>query len=60
MKMVLQIISYVALGLTIVPPVLFLAGTDKFDLDMVKLLMLIATIVWFVTTPFWMNRKENT
>ena len=51
MRLVLQIISWAALVATIGPPVLYLAG--RMTLDQTKLVMLVATIVWFVTTPFW-------
>ncbi len=56
MRIGLPIVSYIALGLTVVPSVMFLMGTV--ELDSVKLLMLIATVVWFVVTPFWMGREK--
>ena len=51
---VLQGISWLALGLTILPTVLYLAG--QMELDPAKWLMLLATIVWFAVTPLWMDR----
>lgn len=49
-------LSWIALVATIFPPLLFLAG--RIELKQCHLLMLIATIVWFVVTPFWMERKR--
>lgn len=57
MKPVLKIISLLAFFMTIIPSILFLTG--KMELDRVKLLMLIATIVWFAATPFWMGQKDS-
>ena len=39
------------------PPLLFFAG--RLDLPQVKLWMLVATVLWFVATPFWMERKRG-
>jgi hypothetical protein len=54
MRVVLQIVSWVALAAAIVPSILFLAG--KMDLDQSKWVLLAATVVWFVATPLWMGR----
>jgi len=56
MRTILQFISLLALIALTLPSVNFLAG--KFELDRVKWLMLIATIVWFVTAAGWMW-KDN-
>jgi uncharacterized membrane protein YfcA len=56
MKSIAQIISWFALAGTIVPPLLFMA--DKLPLPQVKAWMLVATILWFVATPIWMERKK--
>ena len=56
MRIILQFISLLALIVLTLPSVIFLAG--KTDLNMVKWLMLVATIVWFVTASGWMW-KEN-
>ena len=55
MKSVFSIISYAALALLTVPSMLYFAG--KMELDSMKLLMLIATVVWYITTPLWMEKK---
>ena len=58
MRKGLQVISLLALLMTVVPPVMFLAGS--IELDIVKLLMSIAAVVWFIVTPFWMGKKRST
>jgi len=55
-KRIAQIVSWVSLVVLLVPSVLFLAG--RMELDRVKLVMLVATIVWFVATPVWMWERE--
>ena len=57
MKQALQMMSLIALCLTVFPALLFFAG--KMELDTVKWLMLVATAVWFVATPLWMGREEQ-
>ena len=52
-----KILSYLALVGTIVPAILYLA--DRVALPALKLAMLIATLVWFVTVPFWMGRTRS-
>jgi len=57
MRSILQIISLLALvGLTL-PSVIFLAG--RLELNMVKWLMLVATIVWFVAATGWMWKDNS-
>ncbi len=53
-RRIIQIISWLALIGTIVPSALYLAG--RIDLDQSKWLLLVATIVWFVTAPLWIGR----
>lgn len=57
MRRVVQTLSWISLVVLMAPPVLFIAG--KMTLDTVKLVMLIATVAWFATTPFWMGKKED-
>lgn len=57
MKNLLPIVSYLALGATLLPAILFCAG--RLDLPAVHGIMLAATVVWFATTPFWMGRKAK-
>ncbi len=56
MRIILQIVSWLALAFTVLPSILYFMGS--MELDTVKWLMLLATIVWFVTTPFWMERGK--
>ena len=57
MKRVAQIISYLALGATLLPAILFFA--DQLALPAAKLWMLVAALVWFVATPLWMEHKAT-
>jgi len=54
-RFVLSLISWVALAVVTLPPFLYLFET--LELRVVKALMLGGTVVWFMTTPFWMGRK---
>ena len=68
MRRELQVISVVALLGVVVPPLLFLAGKMALSAAPateggasstvnVQSVMLVGTIVWFVITPFWMERQ---
>lgn len=57
MRTGLRVISLLALLMTVIPSVLFLAGA--IELDQVKSLMLISAVVWFAITPFWMDKKKT-
>ena len=57
MKKLLQIISSLSLGVTVVAPVLFYRNI--LSLDQMKAWILIATILWFSTAPFWMKSGEK-
>ena len=57
MRPILQIVSLLALIALILPSIIFLAGCNL-ELDMVKWLMLLATIIWFVAATPWMW-KDN-
>ena len=57
MRIIFQIISLLALIALTLPSVIFLAG--KMELNMVKWLMLVATIVWFVTATPWMWKDNS-
>ncbi len=57
MRLVLQILSWIALALTVVPSMLFLGG--KMELGAMKTTMTVATILWFVVTPMWMGREKQ-
>ena len=57
MRLILQTISGIALAMTVLPPLVYFSG--NMELDHVKLLLLLASIVWFAVTPFWMGKKEQ-
>ena len=56
MRLVLQIVSWAALAATASAPVLYAAG--EIALPRTQMVMLVATIAWFATTPFWMGRPK--
>ncbi len=51
----LPVLSVVGLLLTVLPACLFFAG--MISLEDNRHYMLIGALLWFATTPFWMNRK---
>ena len=57
MRPILQIVSLLALIALTLPSIIFLAGS-RIELDTVKWIMLVATIVWFVVAAGWMW-KDN-
>jgi EamA domain-containing membrane protein RarD len=57
MKLVLKIISYIGLGLSIIPAVLVFG--EQMDSSTCKQLMFLGTVLWFVTAPTWMISKET-
>ena len=57
MRLVLQIISWIALAMTVLPSIVYFSG--NMELERVKWLLILATVVWFATTPFWMDKKEE-
>ncbi len=57
MKILIKSISYLSLALTIIPS--FLVFTGNISLDSSKMLMLVGTIVWFVSAPSWMNKVQE-
>lgn len=57
MKMITKIIALASLILVIVPSVMFLTGAMQ--LDKVKVVMLIATVIWFVSAGLWMWKDKS-
>ena len=55
MKNLLKILSFTGLALTVVPAFFVFAGTITWNLH--ATLMLVGTVVWFGTAPFWMKEK---
>jgi hypothetical protein len=56
MKLTSRVVSAIALGLTIVPSFLVLAGTITWQLH--ADLMTAGMIIWFVTAPVWMKKSQ--
>ena len=57
MKKIAETISYLALALIVVAPSLFYA--EKISLEAGKQLLLLATVVWFASTPLWMGCEKE-
>ena len=56
MKLIVKIVSFIGLGLSIIPAVLVFG--EQLDPSTCKQLMFLGTVIWFVTAPTWMIRKE--
>ena len=57
MKTLIKILSYLGLVMTIVPAFLVFFGIIGMEEN--KRIMAVGMLVWFVTAPFWMNKKEE-
>jgi hypothetical protein len=57
MKIILRLLSLIGLLLTVVPSLMVFAG--KIDMASHKNLMLMGTLTWFATAPFWIGRKSQ-
>ncbi len=57
MKTLVKIISYIGLGLSIVPAILVFK--ESMTPETCKMLMTAGTIMWFTTSPSWMNKTEE-
>lgn len=57
MKILLIIISCIGLAMSIVPSVLVFLG--KMDMQTNTTLMAIGMVLWFGTSPFWINSKTD-
>lgn len=57
MRKVLALISLLGLLLVIVPACLYLAG--GIGKPRMMALMLAGTIVWFLSSPFWMGKNDS-
>ena len=57
MRKILQLVSWLSLAAMTVAPVMYLAG--RMELPTVKIWMLVFTVAWFATVPFWMDRKKE-
>jgi hypothetical protein len=58
MRLIAKIVALISLLSLTLPSVFYLAG--KMNLDTVKPIMILATIVWFISASYWMwPRAEN-
>ncbi|MCK4886991.1 MAG: hypothetical protein KAS96_06350 [Planctomycetes bacterium] len=57
MKMTAKIIALASLIVIIAPSVMFLTGAMQ--LDKVKLVMLTATVIWFISAALWMWKDDS-
>jgi hypothetical protein len=55
MRILAQVLSYLALVATVGLPLLFLRG--DLDLPATHRWMMAGTVLWFLTVPWWMGRK---
>lgn len=55
MKRIVQMLSWLALAGTLAAPCLYYLG--NLDLESVQSWLLLATVVWFLATPFWMEHR---
>ena len=56
MRTLTIIISFIGLALTIIPSFMVLIGEASMDQN--KTFMLVGTLLWFGSVPFWMNKKK--
>ena len=56
MRRALQVASWLALAGIVLPPMLYFSGTMTHH--GVKVVTLVATVLWFVATPLWMGRRS--
>ncbi len=57
MRTLLIILSFCGLAFTVIPSMLVFGGFISFDDN--KTLMLAGTVLWFLTAPFWLKKKET-
>ena len=56
MTALLKTLSFVGLALTVGPSFLVFAGAIAWETH--AALMLVGTVLWFATAPFWMNPAD--
>ena len=57
MKPYLMTVSFLALAACLVSSVI--CANKGLDAETNKMILLVATILWFVVTPFWMRDKKS-
>ena len=57
MKPLLKLISFAGLGFTVVPSLLVFAGDITWNTH--AALMLLGTVLWFGSAPYWMQETKQ-
>lgn len=57
LRLASKVISYAGLVLTLIPS--FLVLTNSIEFNTHKHLMLLGTVLWFGTRPFWMSKSKQ-
>ena len=57
MKILMSSIASITLVATLLPSILVFSGI--IELDTHKTIMAVAMVLWFVTSPFFMKRKDS-
>ena len=57
MKWIVRMVSYVGLGLTLVPA--FFVLTGSLSETTYKTLMLVGTLCWLGSAPFWIFQRQK-
>ena len=56
MKNLLKTLSYIGLGLTVIPSFFVFSGQIAWSTH--ARLMMAGTLLWFVTAPFWIKKRS--
>lgn len=59
MKLLSRLVALFALALVILPPLGFMFKLTA-DQSLMKTLMLVGTVLWFVAAPLWMRDQAST
>jgi hypothetical protein len=57
MTIILKSVSFIGLVLTLLPS--FFVLTGSIDQEMNKNMMMLGTAMWFITVPFWINKRTD-
>lgn len=57
MKLLMSLLTIVALGLTVIPSLLVFNG--MIDIDLHKKLMTVGTVLWFIAAPIWFREDRG-
>jgi len=57
MRKMLQLASSLALAGIVIPPILYFSG--ELAHDVMNTVTLLASVLWFAVTPFWMNDRSR-